>query len=132
MEVLSSRVLIRPRDFERSRDFYGETLGLRVYREYGGGREVTGVVYFLGGGFLELTVPGPQLAEGGGGLRLWLQVPELAAEHERLVAAGAPIAIAPSLMPWGLWEMTVVDPDGVPIVLVEVPEGHPIRRRVEE
>ena len=34
-------------------------------------------------------------------------------------------------MPWGLREMWIEDPDGVRIVLVEVPEGHPIRRRLE-
>jgi hypothetical protein len=30
--------------------------------------------------------------------------------------------------PWGLTEMWIEDPDGVPIVLVEVPADHPLRR----
>jgi hypothetical protein len=30
--------------------------------------------------------------------------------------------------PWGLIEMWIEDPDGVRIVLVEVPAVHPIRR----
>ena len=34
-------------------------------------------------------------------------------------------------MPWGLREAWMADPDGVRIVLVEVPEGHPIRTRLE-
>lgn len=29
---------------------------------------------------------------------------------------------------WGLDEMWIADPDGVRIVLVEVPEEHPLRR----
>src|ERR671921_1440950 len=33
MEVLSSRMLLHPMDFERSCRFYAETLGLHVYRE---------------------------------------------------------------------------------------------------
>ncbi len=33
VEVLSSRVLLRPSDFERSCRFYGERLGLHVYPE---------------------------------------------------------------------------------------------------
>jgi catechol 2,3-dioxygenase-like lactoylglutathione lyase family enzyme len=54
MEVLSSRVLVRPTGFERSFRFYAETLGLHVYREWGSG-STRGVVFFLGGGFLELS-----------------------------------------------------------------------------
>jgi hypothetical protein len=33
MEVLNSRVLLRPTDPERSRAFYRDTLGLAIYRE---------------------------------------------------------------------------------------------------
>ena len=33
MEILSSRVLLRPQDRERSLRFYEDTLGLAVYRE---------------------------------------------------------------------------------------------------
>ena len=32
MDVLSSRVLLRPTDPERSRVFYRDTLGLAIYR----------------------------------------------------------------------------------------------------
>ena len=56
MEVLSSRVLLRPTDFECSFRFYAESLGLHVYRECGSG-STRGVVFFLGGGFLELSGP---------------------------------------------------------------------------
>ena len=54
MEVLASRVLLQPVDFERSLRFYAENLGLHVYREWGSG-STRGVVFFLGGGFLELS-----------------------------------------------------------------------------
>jgi hypothetical protein len=54
MQVLQSRVLLRPRDFERSVDFYETRLGLVRYRDCGEAPH-RGVVYFLGGGFLELT-----------------------------------------------------------------------------
>ncbi len=47
MEVLSSRVLLQPVDFERSLRFYSDTLGLHVYREWGIG-STRGVVFFLG------------------------------------------------------------------------------------
>ena len=34
----------------------------------------------------------------------------------------------PVTEPWGLTEMWIQDPDGIRIVLVEVPAGHPLRR----
>lgn len=126
MEVLSSRVLLRPVDPERSHRFYGETLGLAVYREFGEGFE-RGIVYFLGGGFLEVSgrADGPSSPN----VRLWLQVRDLPAAHDELRAAGVEIVRAPTREPWGLDEMWIADPDGVPIVVVEVPEDHPLRRR---
>ena len=127
MEVLSSRVLLYPSDFDRAVRFYGDTLGLSVYREYGAGGRITGVVYFLGGGFLEVTsVPG----EPPGSMRLWLQVADIDAEHARLAAAGVNVTDPPADMPWGLREMSFTDPDGTLLRLVEVPETHPLRRRV--
>ncbi|EFE70953.1 conserved hypothetical protein [Streptomyces viridosporus ATCC 14672] len=126
MHVLSSRVLLRPTDPERSRVFYGERLGLAVHREFGTGPE-RGTVYFLGGGFLELSgrsdaVPSPAV-------RLWLQVEDVAAAHEELRAAGVEIVRPPVKEPWGLVEMWIEDPDGTPIVLVEIPSDHPLRYR---
>ncbi|MET8163409.1 VOC family protein [Streptomyces sp. NPDC057456] len=126
VHVLSSRTLLRPTDPERSRAFYGEQLGLAVYREFGTGPE-RGVVYFLGGGFLEVsgrseTPPDPAV-------RLWLQVPDVAAAHDELRAEGVEIVRPPVREPWGLLEMWIADPDGTPIVLVEVPADHPIRYR---
>jgi catechol 2,3-dioxygenase-like lactoylglutathione lyase family enzyme len=35
MDVLSSRILLRPGDLDRSRCFYRDLLGLAVYREFG-------------------------------------------------------------------------------------------------
>jgi predicted enzyme related to lactoylglutathione lyase len=126
VHVLSGRTLLRPTDPERSRTFYGEQLGLSVYREFGTGPE-RGTVYFLGGGFLEVsgrseTPPSPAV-------RLWLQVADVAVAHEELVAKGVEIVRAPVKEPWGLIEMWIADPDGTPIVLVEVPADHPIRYR---
>ncbi|MQB02157.1 MAG: VOC family protein [Actinobacteria bacterium] len=125
MEVLSSRILVRPSDPERSRRFYRDVLGLAVYREFGPPDD-PGLVFFLGQGFLEVAGRG----SGGAGadVAIWLQVRDIQAEHERLQAAGGTVVRAPEREPWGLVEMWVLDPDGVRIVLVEVPEDHPLRR----
>ncbi|MER6085385.1 VOC family protein [Streptomyces sp. NPDC001833] len=126
VHVLSSRTLIRPTDPERSRAFYGEQLGLAVYREFGEGAE-RGTVYFLGGGFLEVSgrsdLPAPP------DVQLWLQVADVSAAHEELVAKGVGIVRPPVKEPWGLVEMWIADPDGIRIVLVEVPADHPLRYR---
>ncbi|MGV9558377.1 VOC family protein [Streptomyces sp. NPDC003522] len=126
VHVLSSRILLRPTDPERSRAFYGEQLGLSVYREFGTGPE-RGTVYFLGGGFLEVSGRAP--APPDPAVRLWMQVPDAAAAHEELTAAGVEVVRPPVKEPWGLVEMWIADPDGTPIVLVEVPADHPLRYR---
>jgi predicted enzyme related to lactoylglutathione lyase len=125
MEVLASRILLRPLDPERSRRFYRDTLCLAVYREFGS-PENPGLVFFLGGGFLEVSGQSAEKPENS--LAVWIQVRDLEAEHRRLLATGYPVLRAPRQEPWGLVEMWIEDPDGVRIVLVEVPEDHPLRR----
>ena len=130
MEVLSARVLLAPSDLPAAIAWYTEVLGLRIYREYGAGGTVTGVVLFLGGGFLELT--GPRAGgRAGPDMALWLQVPDVDGECARLAAAGVTVLEPPETMPWGLRECWIADPDGTRLCLVQVPEAHPIRRRVE-
>ena len=126
MEVLSSRVVYRPRDFAALRRFYEQVVGLHPYREYGAGGEVTGVVFFLGGGFLELArgePPSPPIT-------LWLQVADARHEEEGLRAAAVEVVKAAEPMPWGLVESWLRDPEGNELRLVEVPDDHPLRRRV--
>ncbi|MEU3556514.1 VOC family protein [Streptomyces fragilis] len=130
VHVLSGRTLVRPLDPAASRAFYGERLGLAVYREFGAGEE-RGTVYFLGGGFLELSgrrEPAEPAAPGGP-VRLWLQVADVAAAREELAERGVEIVREPVREPWGLIEMWIADPDGLPIVLVEIPADHPLRYR---
>jgi predicted enzyme related to lactoylglutathione lyase len=124
MEVLSSRILLRPTDSARSHAFYGDVLRLAVYREFGP-PEHRGVVYFLGNGLLEVSGHAKQPPVG---LEIWLQVRNVAREHERLADAGVTVTRPPRQEPWGLVEMWIEDPDGVRIAVVEVPEDHPLRR----
>jgi catechol 2,3-dioxygenase-like lactoylglutathione lyase family enzyme len=126
MEVLSSRVLVRPTDFERSFRFYAESLGLHVYRQWSS-ESTRGVVFFLGGGFLELSGSSRTAASESAGLGL--QVRDVDAAGRDLEEAGVDIIELSTDKPWGLREMQVQDPDGLKIVIVEVPEAHPLRRR---
>jgi predicted enzyme related to lactoylglutathione lyase len=126
VDVLSSRILLHPADLGRSRHFYREVLGLAVYREFGPQADPS-TVFFLGGGLLELTGPAASPPPGHS-VQIWLQVRDVRAEHQRLTAAGARVLREPAVEPWGLTEMWIEDPDGVDIVLVEVPADHPLRR----
>lgn len=127
MEVLSSRVLYGSRDLDGLRRFYEETVGLHVYREYGLEGEVRGVVFFLGGGFLEIT----RASTASPSITLWLQVRDAAAEERRMQRAGVDVVKTVERMPWGLVESWVRDPEGNELRLVEVPDDHPIRRRLD-
>jgi predicted enzyme related to lactoylglutathione lyase len=126
MEVLSSRVLLHPNDFERSLRFYSESLGLHIYREWGSGSN-RGVVFFLGGGFLELS--GSSHTTANENVGLWLQVRDVDAVGDALKETREDVIELPTDKPWGLREMQIRDPDGLRLVIVEVPENHPLRRR---
>lgn len=125
MEVLGSRILLCPTDLERSHRFYRDTLGLAICREFGG-EGAGGLVFFLGNGLLEVS--GTSRESPGEAIALWIQVRDVRAEHDRLVGAGVRIEREPRREAWGLVEMWIADPDGVRIVLVEIPEEHPLRR----
>lgn len=51
MEILSSRVLLRPVDLTAVQSFYRDVLELGIAREFGSG-DHAGVVFFLGSGTL--------------------------------------------------------------------------------
>jgi predicted enzyme related to lactoylglutathione lyase len=128
MEVLASRLILHPNDMALSRNFYENTLGLRIFHEYSECGTVIGVVYFLGGGFLELSGADP--ARTIGFSTLWLQVPDVGVEEVRLRELGVHLMFPPTRKPWGLIELPLTDPDGHTVILVEVPEDHFLRRQL--
>jgi catechol 2,3-dioxygenase-like lactoylglutathione lyase family enzyme len=129
MEVLASRLLVHPADFAASVRFYDDVLGLHRAREFGRDGRITGVAWFVGGSLLEVSGDGQGEGLAAGSARLWLQVRDVDAEHARVAALGAAVLAPPETMPWGLRECEIADPDGLRIVLVQVPEDHPLRRR---
>ncbi|OLF13187.1 glyoxalase [Actinophytocola xinjiangensis] len=120
MEFLRSRIIVRPRDPERSLRFYRDTLGLAIYREFPGG-----TVFLAGNGLVEVSGTGS--AGPGPDVVLWLQVRDLAATASELTERGVDIVREPRREPWGLVEMWIADPDGLRIVIVEIPADHPLR-----
>ena len=119
MEILASRMLLRPADYERSLRFYRDELGLAIARDYG-----AGTVFYAGQSLIELAGHGVPNAGG----TLWLQVRDVYTAEKELADRGVPIARDAREEPWGLHEMHVTDPDGVTLIFVQVPGTHPLRR----
>jgi catechol 2,3-dioxygenase-like lactoylglutathione lyase family enzyme len=124
MEILASRVLFRPADYQRSLAFYRDDIGLAIARDYG-----AGTVFYAGQSLIELAGHGAPEADAppfpGA---LWLQVRDVYATQAELEGRGVTIARDAKPEPWGLHEMHVTDPDGVTLIFVQVPDDHPLRR----
>ena len=124
MEILASRVLFRPADYQRSVTFYRDAIGLAIAREYG-----AGTVFYAGQSLIELAGHGGQeRSTSSFPGALWLQVRDVYATQTELEGRDVPIAREAAQEPWGLHEMHVTDPDGVTLIFVQVPETHPLRR----
>ena len=116
VEILSSRTILRPADYERTLAFYRDGLGLAI----------------AGQSLIEIAAHGgsevPTIFDGA----LWLQVRDIDSAVAELESRGIPIEREAQQEPWGLVELWLRDPDGVPIVLVEIPAEHPLRRDVRK
>ncbi|MDT5069799.1 MAG: hypothetical protein QOK02_5954 [Mycobacterium sp.] len=148
MEILASRVLFRPADYQRSLAFYRDAIGLAIAREYG-----AGTVFYAGQSLIELAGHGGQersdSGDGHGGQErsdsgdrhggraessgpfpgaLWLQVRDVYGTQAELESRSVPIAREAKQEPWGLHELHVTDPDGITLIFVQVPDTHPLRR----
>ncbi|OXM66115.1 MULTISPECIES: VOC family protein [Amycolatopsis] len=123
MDVLSSRVLIHPRDPEKTTAFYRDVLGLAIYRTFPGG-----TVFFTGQGYLEVVGRGEKGTSPD--VELWFQVRDLEATLDELAQRGVQPDREARREPWGLDEARISDPDGTSIVLVEIPPDHPLRTDV--
>lgn len=124
MEILASRMLLRPVDYQQSLTFYRDRIGLAIAREY-----PSGTVFFAGQSLLELAGYGtPDHSRGPFPGALWLQVRDVQATQGELQGRGVTITREARREPWGLYEMHVTDPDGVTLIFLEIPPDHPLRR----
>jgi catechol 2,3-dioxygenase-like lactoylglutathione lyase family enzyme len=124
MEILASRMLFRPADYQRSMTFYRDELGLAIARDYG-----AGTVFYAGQSLIELASHGAdQRSDGPFPGALWLQVRDVRATQSELESRGVAIAREARQEQWGLHEMHVTDPDGVTLIFVQIPPDHPLRR----
>ena len=127
--VIELRVAITTGDFERLASFYRVGLGLepaQVWPEDQG----QALVLDLGRATLEIfdekqaeTVDQLEVGRSiSGVVRLALQVPDLDAAMERLLAHGASLVHPPVDTPWGDRNVRFQDPDGMQITLYQAQE----------
>lgn len=130
--VLQLRVALTAPEFERMTRFYTEGLGIQpaAFFENDGGHAV---MVEMGQATLEIFDEAQARAidslEAGkrvsGQIRLALQVPDLQAAMDGLLAHGATLVHEPVHTPWGDHNVRLQAPDGMQITLFEASsEGH--------
>jgi catechol 2,3-dioxygenase-like lactoylglutathione lyase family enzyme len=127
--ILELRVALTASDYDRSVKFYCEGLGLEPAQLWNNGQGQA-LVLDMGQATLEIfdeaqaqTVD--QIETGGrtsGQIRFALQVPDLQAAMERLLAHGARLVHPPVVTPWGDTNARLQDPDELQITLFQAPD----------
>jgi uncharacterized glyoxalase superfamily protein PhnB len=124
--VLELRVAVTAKEYEQLAKFYCEGLGLEPAALWNndGGRAL---MLNMGNATLELfderQAEVIDKMEAGkrisGRIRFALQVPDLNAAMERLLAHGATLIHPPVMTPWGDYNVRLQDPDGMQITLFQ-------------
>lgn len=124
--ILELRVALTTSDYERLVNFYSKGLGIEPAAIWnnGGGKAL---ILEMGQATLELFDERQaevidQLEVGrrvSGQIRFALQVSDLNAAIERLLAHGATLVHEPVMTPWGDYNARLQDPDGMQVTLFQ-------------
>lgn len=124
--ILEMRVAVTTADYERLVKFYCDGLGIEPAQIWNNG-DGKALILDMGSATLEIfdeaqaeTID--QLEAGrrvSGQIRFALQVPDLKAAMERLLAHGAVLVHPPVVTPWGDYNARLQDPDGMQITLFQ-------------
>ncbi|MCB0178820.1 MAG: VOC family protein [Anaerolineae bacterium] len=125
--IIELRVAVTTGDYERLVKFYCAGLGIEPAQIWNNG-EGQALILDMGRATLEIfdepqaqTID--QLEAGqrvSGPIRFALQVPDLKAAMERLLAHGATLVHPPVVTPWGDYNVRLQDPDGMQITLFQL------------
>ena len=128
--VFELRVALTTPDYERLTKFYCDGLGIEPTAIWNNGQG-RALVLEMGKATLELfdeaqaeTIDQIEAEQRiSGQIRFALQVPDLKAAMERLIAHGATLVHLPIITPWGDYNVRLQDPDGLQITLFQVPDN---------
>jgi methylmalonyl-CoA/ethylmalonyl-CoA epimerase len=125
--VIELRVALTTDDYERLVRFYCDGLGIEPAQIWNNGQG-RALILDMGKATLEIfdepqaqTID--QLEAGqrlSGPIRFALQVPDLKAAMERLLAHGATLVHPPVITPWGDYNVRLQDPDGMQVTLFQI------------
>ena len=124
--IIELRVALTTSDYERMVKFYCEGLGIEPAQIW---QNDQGKAMMLEMGKAALEIFDEMQAEtidrleagkrSSGQIRFALQVPDLKAAMERLLAHGARLVHPPVMTPWGDYNVRLEDPDGMQITLFQ-------------
>lgn len=124
--IIELRVALTTGDYERLVKFYCDGLGIEPAQIWNNGQG-RALMLEMGRATLEIfdetqaeTID--QLEAGqrlSGQIRFALQVPDLEAAMERLLAHGATLVHPPVITPWGDYNVRLQDPDGMQLTLFQ-------------
>ncbi len=125
--IYELRVALTTSDYERSVKFYCDGLGIEPAAIWNNGQGQA-LVLNMGKATLEIfdeaqaeTIDQIEVGRRiSGQIRFALQVPDLKAAMERLLAHGATLVHPPITTPWGDYNVRLQDPDGMQITLFQV------------
>ena len=127
--IIELRVALTTSDYDRLVKFYCAGLGLEPAQLWKNGQGRAAILN-MGHATLEIfdetqaqTID--QIEAGqrlSGQIRFALQVPDLQAAMERLLAHGATLVHPPIMTPWGDYNVRLQDPDGLQVTLFQVRE----------
>ena len=122
------RIVLTVPDFDRAVAFYRDTLGLDQLADWSG---EDGRVILLEAGRATIELFDERQAESvdrieagrrvSGPVRLALEVDDLDATAQRLIAAGAEVVAEPVVPPWGGRNARLRTPDGLQLTLFSEP-----------
>lgn len=128
--IMELRVALTVSDFERSVKFYCDGLGISPAAIWNNG-DGRALMLDLQHGTLELfdeaqaeTIDALETGKRvSGQVRFALQVPDVQAAMDRLLAHGAKLVHGPVVTPWGDTNARLEDPDGMQITLFQASAG---------
>lgn len=128
--VIELRIALTSSEYERIIEFYCEGLGIEpaaIWNNEGGrammlemGRATLELFDETQAGVIDRIEAGRRLS---GPVRLAIQVADLQAAMQRLLAHGATLVHPPVTTPWGDTNVRLQDPDGMQITLFQAPSG---------